>query len=206
MNVGDILKNPGIPGLKYGPDTKFGTVLTDFLGIVFLLATFLTFFWLTWGAFQYMSAGGDKQKLSEAKSRITWAIVGLIIVFVAFLVAQFVADVLQPRGGTPLGLVRTAHAVDLSQEYPFGNIRSLGEGVRLLVVPTFSIAAVVVIAFFIIGGIKYMTSGGEKEAVSSARSMITHAIIGFIILMMLFALMQFLSETKPFGFPDIIGR
>ncbi|MBI2017418.1 hypothetical protein HYS92_00045 [Candidatus Daviesbacteria bacterium] len=96
--------------------------------------------------------------------------------------------------------------MNLSTEYAFGNIQSLGEGVRLLVVPTFSIAAIVVIAFLIIGGIKYMTSGGEKEAVSSAQAMITHAIIGFIILMLLFALMQFFSEGKPFGLPDIIGN
>ena len=96
--------------------------------------------------------------------------------------------------------------MNLSQEYGFGNIQSLGEATRLLVMPTFSIAAAVVIFFLIFGGIKYMTSGGEKEAVSSAQGMITHAIIGFIILMMLFALMQFLSEPTPFGFPNIIGN
>lgn len=206
MNVGDILKNPGIPGLKYNVDTKIGNILTDALGIVFMLAAFLTFFWLVWGAFQFMTAGGDKQRLQGARSRITWAIVGLLIVFLSFLVAQFVAEVLQPKGGTPLGLVSTVHAIDLSQEYAFGNIKSLGEGVRLLVVPTFSIAAAVVVGFLIFGGIKFMTSGGEKEAVSGARSMITNAIIGFIILMMLFALMQFLSEPKPIGVPDIIGN
>lgn len=98
------------------------------------------------------------------------------------------------------------NAIDLSQDYAFGNIKSLGEGVRLLVVPTFSIAAAVVVGFLIFGGIKYMTSGGEKEAVSSAQGMITHAIIGFIILMMLFALMQFLSEPASLGLPDIIGK
>lgn len=103
-------------------------------------------------------------------------------------------------------LYTPVHAIDLSQDYAFGNIKSLGEGVRLLVVPTFSIAAAVVVGFLIFGGIKYMTSGGEKEAVSSAQGMITHAIIGFIILMMLFALMQFLSEPTSLGLPDIIGK
>ncbi|MBI2017419.1 hypothetical protein HYS92_00050 [Candidatus Daviesbacteria bacterium] len=102
MNVGDILKNPGIPGLKYDVNTKIGTILTDFLGIIFYLAAFLAFFWLVWGAFQYMSAGGDKQKLGEARSRITWAIVGFILVFLSFLVAQFMAEILKPQGGTPL--------------------------------------------------------------------------------------------------------
>ena len=102
MNVGDILKNPGIPGLKYGADTKIGNILTDALGIIFMLAAFLTFFWLVWGAFQFMTSSGDKQKVQEARSRITWAIVGLIIVFLSFMVAQFVAEILKPQGGTPL--------------------------------------------------------------------------------------------------------
>lgn len=103
--LNDFLKNTpnlGIPNLKYGFDTKLGTVLSDLYQIAFLLASFLAFFWFCWGAFQYIFAGGDKEKIAKARSRITWSIIGLIIVALAFALAQFAQQILKPTGGTPI--------------------------------------------------------------------------------------------------------
>lgn len=45
------------------------------------------------------------------------------------------------------------------------------------------IAAVVIFFFmFIVGGIKWITAGGDKEAVGSAQKILTSAIIGLVIL------------------------
>lgn len=99
--LGDILKDPSVTGLK--PEFKtLGDFVSGLFNIAFYLAAFLAFFWLVWGAFQYIYAGGDKEKLARAKARVTWAIVGLILVALAFLVAQFAAEILKPRGGTPI--------------------------------------------------------------------------------------------------------
>lgn len=84
--------------------------------------------------------------------------------------------------------------VDIGTEYSFGDIPSLGEGVNRLVDPTFSLATAVVIIYFLIGAFKFLTSGGDKEAVASARNMITHAIIGFIILIFVFIILQFIPQ------------
>ena len=85
-----------------------------------------------------------------------------------------------------------AHAaVDLGDKYAFGYITTLGDGVNRLVRPTFSIAIAVVIVYFLIGAFKYLTSAGDKEAVAGARGMITHAIIGFMILIFAFLVLQF---------------
>lgn len=85
----------------------------------------------------------------------------------------------------------TYAAVDLGQSYAFGDVKSLGEGTSRLVVPTFSIAIATVIIYFLIGAFKMLTSGGDKEAVAGARNMIVHAIIGFVILMFAFLILQF---------------
>lgn len=49
-----------------------------------------------------------------------------------------------------------------------------------------------IIFFFvlIIGGIQWITSGGDKQALESARGKLTNAIIGIVILFSLFAILD----------------
>lgn len=82
--------------------------------------------------------------------------------------------------------------VDISKSFGFGNIKSLGEGTTLIVKPIFEIAAVLVIFYFLLGAFKYLKAGGNKEEVEAGRQMIEHAIVGFIILMFAFLILQFL--------------
>jgi hypothetical protein len=44
------------------------------------------------------------------------------------------------------------------------------------------------VIFLIIGGIRYITSGGDKTGVEGARGAITNAIIGFVIVIGAFAI------------------
>lgn len=100
-----------IPGLKevfnYKPSPTFnfqtlGDIVSGLLNIVFYLAVFLAFYWLVWGAFQYMLASGKKEELAKARLRITWALIGLIIIFLAYLIARFGAEIFTPgKGGVP---------------------------------------------------------------------------------------------------------
>lgn len=96
--LGDILKNPGIPGFKYNDiNTKFGTVFSDLFQILFYLAAFLAFFWFVWGAFQYILAGGEKESLANARKRMTWAIIGFIFILLSFALTKYVFEILQPN-------------------------------------------------------------------------------------------------------------
>ena len=85
--------------------------------------------------------------------------------------------------------------VDIGKEYSFGDIGSLGEGINRLITPTFSIATTIVVIYFLVGAMKFLMSGGDKEAVGSARAMITHAIIGFIILIFAFLILEFIPQV-----------
>lgn len=62
-----------------------------------------------------------------------------------------------------------------SGQNAFGNI--VGRGVTLL----FVVAIVIALGFLIYGGIKWITSGGDKAAVEAARNTIVAAIIGLVI-------------------------
>lgn len=196
--LNDILQDPGFgTGIKnFNQTGSLGSFLTNIFPVAIYIAAFLAFIWLVWGAFQYIVAGGNKENLAKARSRITWAIVGLIITLLAFLIAQFAAQIIKPKTGTPLSLIPVAYAtVDLKTEYGFGDIGSLGEGLSRLAPATFSIATALVVFYFLVGAFKLLTSAGDKEAVASAREMITHAIIGFIILMFVFLVLQFVLSS-----------
>jgi hypothetical protein len=101
--VGEILKLPdfGIEGFKFGT-SKLGEVISQALIVIYFICTFVAFFWLVWGAFEYITAGGEKEKLAHAKNRIMWAIVGLLIILASFMIAQYTQEILKPRGGSPI--------------------------------------------------------------------------------------------------------
>lgn len=85
--------------------------------------------------------------------------------------------------------------VNIGKEFGFGDITSLGDATSRLVKPAFELSAATVIIYFLLGAFKYLTSGGNKEEIEKARQMITHAIIGFIILMFAFLILQFLLSS-----------
>lgn len=52
------------------------------------------------------------------------------------------------------------------------------------------IAVLIALFFLIMGGIRWITSGGDKGKVDSARSMITAAIVGLVIAFLAFFILQ----------------
>jgi len=92
--------------------------------------------------------------------------------------------------------------VDIGKNFGFGNIGSLGEGTTRIVGPIFQIAAILVIFYFMLGAFRFVRAGGNKEEAEGGRQMINHAIIGFIILMFAFFILQFLL-SRLFNITDI---
>lgn len=56
------------------------------MNLVFFFALLLVLVYLVWGGIQWITAGGDKAGLEAARGKITGAIVGIIIVAVAFAI------------------------------------------------------------------------------------------------------------------------
>jgi hypothetical protein len=81
----------------------FNTVLPRFINIGYLIAIAVFVFIFIVGSFQWITAGGDKGKLAEARGKITHAIVGLLVLLLIFLITQFVNFVL----GINIGMLGT---------------------------------------------------------------------------------------------------
>ena len=60
-------------------------------------------------------------------------------------------------------------------------IGDIGQLISALVGTLLIIAALLAFFFLIMGGIQWITSGGDKAGMEAARNKITHAIVGLII-------------------------
>lgn len=56
--------------------------------LIYSIATIVLIFMILWGAFEWLTSGGDKEKLSSAQKRIINAIIGIILFAVAFAVIR----------------------------------------------------------------------------------------------------------------------
>lgn len=77
-------------GFNIGGWNYASKVLSSFVSIGFLIATVVFVFIFIVGSFQWITAGGDKGKLAEARGKITHAIVGLLVLLLVFLISQLI--------------------------------------------------------------------------------------------------------------------
>lgn len=62
--------------------------LTNLVGLIYSLAAVVLIFMLLWGAFDWMTSGGEKEKLESARNKIISAIIGIMLFAVAFAVIK----------------------------------------------------------------------------------------------------------------------
>jgi hypothetical protein len=73
-------------------------VISAFLGLLGIIFLVL----IIYSGFNWMTAGGDEEKVTKAKQTLTQAVIGLIIIIAAYSITYFVFSIL-PGGGNPLG-------------------------------------------------------------------------------------------------------
>ena len=61
-----------------------GTVVTTGIQAILVIALVLAFIFLVWGGIKWIMSGGDKAGTEAAKGTITAALIGLVIVFLAW--------------------------------------------------------------------------------------------------------------------------
>lgn len=60
----------------------------------------------------------------------------------------------------------------------------------LIVNGVFSIAGAVTLLFVIIGGLRYVTSQGNSDAIRSAKEMIIYSFVGLVVVILAFSIVQ----------------
>lgn len=90
INGKEITAPGGVPQPGTGVLDKIISGLFTYLIIAAIL---LALCYLIWGAINYILSRGDKEKRRTAKSQITFAIVGLIVVFLSFLIVNLLGGI-----------------------------------------------------------------------------------------------------------------
>jgi len=86
----DTLETGTVPALA---GNTVGQVIEKFLPYIFAGAGALLFLYLLAGGFAYMTSGGDPKKTSAAQGQITNAIIGILLVLLAFVLVQVVGRI-----------------------------------------------------------------------------------------------------------------
>ena len=84
--------NEILPLIRQGGEGAGGIslVLSNLVILIYIVAGIVFVFWILWGAFQWITSGGEKEAVAAARSRIVNAIICIILFAVAFAIIQIV--------------------------------------------------------------------------------------------------------------------
>jgi len=82
-----ILAPSGIPAGGLTETYSYGS---NILTIVYVIVTILALAYLLWGGYRWIMSGGDKTKIQNARNTLIFAIVGLIFIFLSFLIINII--------------------------------------------------------------------------------------------------------------------
>ncbi|MBO4812770.1 hypothetical protein J5491_01325 [Candidatus Saccharibacteria bacterium] len=94
----------------FGDTGVFKQVTNTVLYIVGIIAVIM----LIIGGIKYVVSGGDSKKVTDAKNTILYAIIGLIIAFLAFAIVNFVISAL-PSSSSNNNQEQTSYLVETTQ-------------------------------------------------------------------------------------------
>ena len=83
------IETKGVPGFNFtGGQATLGAVISAVLPYIFAIAGLLLLLFLISSGLSYMTSRGDPKATAAAQARITYALVGFLIIFLAFFIAQ----------------------------------------------------------------------------------------------------------------------
>lgn len=84
--IGQINPPEGIGILGSDPNTALGALFKTGINIFVIVAGITLIVYLLWGAYDWIISGGEKERLAKARSRITNALIGMVLIFVMLAV------------------------------------------------------------------------------------------------------------------------
>lgn len=93
------IANPG--DMKFQSDTTIGSLITAGMEVVIPIVGLILFGYLVWGVADYILAQGQKEKLAKAKNKMTWTLIGFVIVLASFAGSEYIKDLFKPQQTNP---------------------------------------------------------------------------------------------------------
>ena len=86
VNIEDYFK----PAQKFPNETSLGPAIGDLYNIAVFFAFIIAFFLVVWGGIKLITSHGDPKAVEGGRKTITYAIVGLVLVIVAYFIVFIV--------------------------------------------------------------------------------------------------------------------
>lgn len=82
------------PNYKFGNLTKLGDIISALIPYLFTISGLLLLLYLLYGGYHLMLSKGDPKAVQEAQGKITNALIGFMIIFVAYWIVQIFGTIL----------------------------------------------------------------------------------------------------------------
>lgn len=86
---GQIIPPPAIQNFGYG-SIGISQFLSNLVTLFYTIAAIVALFMFLWAAFEWMTSGGEKEKVAAARNKIIYAIIGIILLATAFAILRIV--------------------------------------------------------------------------------------------------------------------
>ncbi|MBI2442550.1 MAG: hypothetical protein HYV40_01420 [Candidatus Levybacteria bacterium] len=96
-SIDPCISNPDLSTCQ-ASGIKIGEALGTVIQFIFVIAVILALGFLVYGGIRWITSGGDKSGVETARNTIIAAIVGLIIVFLAYVVLNLILTFLTGSG------------------------------------------------------------------------------------------------------------
>lgn len=73
--------------------TTFATYFVFFWNALISIGAIMVLIFFIWGSIEWISSGGDKGKVENARNRITQSIIGLIILVGSYAIIGFISEI-----------------------------------------------------------------------------------------------------------------
>lgn len=96
----DCLQNISTPGLDpaYQPSGFIGTLISRIIPIVLSVAGFFTVIFIVISGLQYVLSSGNPESAAKAQGRLIYAIVGFVVIILAFGILRVVDSIFLKSG------------------------------------------------------------------------------------------------------------
>ena len=91
-DLGSCWKGCQADGTDIATIKCFECVFQAIIGAVFAIGGLLTLIMLLLGSFTYLTAGGDPKKAQTAANTLTYAVIGLVLLIVAWFILLFIEE------------------------------------------------------------------------------------------------------------------
>jgi len=91
------IEQPPNTGFQVGSQTGSQIaqkLFSNTITIIFSIASLAVLIMLVWGSFDWITSAGDKEKIKSARTKITTAIIGAVLLSLSFFIARVLGDII----------------------------------------------------------------------------------------------------------------